>query len=173
MCYRVMMEYFDEEERREQLVAVYAIGWTLTENMTEEYPQFKAARGETDIGTVISFECEAESVEDSFIVPKGTRMLSINPLNWKTDATAAQKEENLGACFTDYDGNIISEVSSLCGGYLDQERGVLKVTDISAADYPAIVPGLPEGAYHIYDYQFFYRNLQENVNVRLEHYLSK
>lgn len=122
---------------------------------------------------MISFECEAESVEDSFIVPKGTRMLSINPLNWKTDATAASKEENLGACFTDYDGSITCEISALCGGFLDQERGVLKVTDISAADYPAIVPGLPEGAYHIYDYQFFYRNLQENVNVRLKHYLAK
>lgn len=30
-----MMEYFDEEERQKQLVAVYAIGWPLTENMTK------------------------------------------------------------------------------------------------------------------------------------------
>lgn len=37
--------------------------------------------------------------------------------------------------------------------------------------YPAVVPGLPEGAYHIYDYQFFYRNLQENVAERVSLYM--
>lgn len=173
MCYRLMMEYFGEEELQEQLVAVYAIGWPLTADMTEEYPQLKAAQNATDLGVVISFECESESVEESFIVPRKTKMLSINPLNWKTDDTIASKEENLGACFTDYDGNITSEVPALCGGYLDEERGVMKVTDIRAEDYPAIVPGLPEGEYHIYDYQFFYRNLQENVATRLNQYGSK
>ena len=28
------------------------------------------------------------------------------------------------------------------------------------------------GIYHLYDYQFFYRNLQENVEVRLNAYLE-
>ena len=173
MCYRLMMEYFDDDKLDDKLVAVYAIGWPLTEEMTRKYPQLKAAQSEKDTGTVVSFECEAESVTDTFIIPQGTRALSINPLNWKTDSTVASKEENKGACFTDYDGNIAKEEPALCGGYIDEKRGVLKVTDISTEDYPAIVPGLPEGGYHIYDYQFFYRNLQENVGVRLEQYLSK
>ena len=51
-------------------------------------------------------------------------------------------------------------------------RGALKVTDVSAKDYPDIVPGLPEGAYHIYDYQFFFRNLQENVKLRVDTYFE-
>ena len=51
-------------------------------------------------------------------------------------------------------------------------RGTLKVTDVDKADYPPVVPGLPEGAYHVYDYQFFFRNLQENVMLRLQTYLS-
>lgn len=173
MCYRLMMEYFGDEQLSEQLVAVYAIGWPLTEEMTQKYPQLKPAQGETDTGTIISFECEAKEVEDTFIVPKGIRALSINPLNWKTDGKAASKEENMGACFTNYDGDIAKEVPNLCGGYLDEERGVVKVTDISVEDYPAIVPGLPQGAYHIYDYQFFYRNLQKNVEVRLEQFNQK
>lgn len=173
MCYRLMMEYFGDEQLSEQLVAVYAIGWPLTEEMTQKYPQLKPAQGETDTGTIISFECEAKEVEDTFIVPKGSRALSINPLNWRTDGKAASKEENMGACFTNYDGDIAKEVPNLCGGYLDEERGVVKVTDISVEDYPAIVPGLPQGAYHIYDYQFFYRNLQKNVEVRVEQFNQK
>jgi len=49
---------------------------------------------------------------------------------------------------------------------------VVKVTDLSPAEYPAIVPGLPEGAYHVYDYQFFFRNLQQNVRDRLSSFTS-
>jgi hypothetical protein len=45
------------------------------------------------------------------------------------------------------------------------------VTDSAADDYPAVVPGLPEGAYHVYDYLFFYRNLQQNAAERVESYM--
>ena len=31
-----------------------------------------------------------------------------------------------------------------------------------------MVPGLPESAYHVYDYQFFFRNLQQNVQMRVD-----
>lgn len=172
MCYRLMKEFFADKELADRLVAVYAVGWALTEDMTAEYPQLKAATGETDTGVIISFECEAEFVEDTFIIPKGTKALSINPLNWRTDGTLAAKEENLGACFTDYDGSVVKEVTALCGCYIDADRGVLKVTDILSSDYPPVVPGLPDGAYHVYDYQFFCRNLQENVKARSNGYLA-
>ena len=172
MCYRLLEEFFGDEKLARQLVAVYAIGWPLTGEMTEKYPQMKAAQCADDIGTIVSFECEAEGVEDTFIVPSGTKALSINPLNWRTDSTPAGKEENRGACFTDYSGSIVLDAGALCGGYLDEGRGVMKVTDVSPADYPAVVPGLPEGAYHVYDYQFFFRNLQENVKLRVDTYLE-
>ena len=171
-CYRLLEEYFDDEELADRLVAVYAIGWPFTEEMTKEYPQLKAAQGETDTGVIVSFECESEDVNESFIVPADTKMLSINPLNWRTDGEVATKEENKGACFTDYEGTITSEVKELCGCYIDSERGTLKVTDVSAEDYPPVIPNLPEGGYHVYDYMFFFRNLQENVAVRVESYLA-
>lgn len=170
MCYRLMEEYFGDQKLSQRLIAVYAIGWPLTEEMTAKYPQLRAAQSADDIGTIISFDCEAESVTDSFITPEGSKALSINPLNWKTDSTIAPKELNSGACFTDYDANIKQEIPNLCGCYIDKDRGVLKVTDVAAADYPPYVPGLPDGAYHIYDYQFFFRNLQQNVSTRVNAY---
>ncbi len=173
MCYRLMMEYFDKTSLQDQLVATYAIGWPLTQDMVDQFPQLKAAQGETDTGVIVTFECEDESINDTFILPAGIQTLSINPLNWKTDSTPATKEENEGACFTDYDGNIVEEDIALCGAYLAPERGSLKVTDIVMSDFPAGIPNLPEGSYHLYDYQFFYRNLQENVQKRLETYLSQ
>ncbi len=171
MCYRLLAEYFGDEVLYERLVAVYAIGWPVTEDMVEKYPQIRPAQSAEDFGVVISFDCEAPEVEETFINPAGQKALSINPLNWKTDGTAADRSENLGACFTDYSGNITREEAELCGCYIDEQRGVLKVTDVQASDYPAVVPGLPKGGYHVYDYQFFYRNLQENVKLRAERYM--
>ena len=173
MCYRLLQEYFEDEALYEQLVAVYAIGWPCTQEMTEQYPQIKAAGGEDDIGVVISFDCEAPEVEETFINPNGQKALSINPLNWRTDSEPADKSENPGACFTRYSGEIKREEAGLCGCYIDEERGVLKVTDLDKADYAPVVPGLPEGAYHIYDYQFFFRALQQNVQTRVERYFAQ
>ena len=84
----------------------------------------------------------------------------------------ADRTENLGACFTDYSGAIRREVPALCGAILDPERGVVAVPDVSPSDYPPIVPGLPAGSYHVYDYQFFFRNLQENVRLRTARFLE-
>nr|MCR4908909.1 DUF3089 domain-containing protein [Lachnospiraceae bacterium] len=173
MCYRLLEEYFEDEELQERLVGVYAIGWPCTEEMAGEFPQIKPAAGEYDTGVVISIDCEAPSVTDTFITPAGIKACTINPLNWRTDKTAADKTENLGACFTDYDGNIIREEKELCGCYIDEERGILKVTDVTEEDYPALIPGLPEGAFHIYDYQFFFRNLEKNVGDRIKSITGK
>ena len=169
---RLLKECFGEEEMQELLVVCYAIGWRVTEEELEEYPQLQFASGEEDTGVIIGFNSEAEDIGDSLLIPEGTRTLAINPLNWKTDGTPAGKEENLGACFTNYDGEIETEIPELTGAYIDQERGALKVPDVSPEDYPAGLSIFQDGVYHLYDYQFFYRNLQENVGVRLAAYLG-
>ena len=172
MCLRLMEEYFDDEALRERLVAVYAIGWPCTEELVGRCPWIVPASGEEDVGVVVSFECEAPELEETFLFPIGRRACSINPLNWRTDGTPADRSLNLGACFTGYDGSIKQEVAGLCGCYIDEARGALKVTDVDPADYAAALPGLPEGSYHVFDYQFFFRNLQQNVNLRLARYLE-
>ena len=106
------------------------------------------------------------------MIPSGTKAVSINPLNWKTDGTKADKNQNLGACFTDYDGNIVNEIPELTGAYIDSTRGALKVTDVTPEEYPASLYIFEDGIYHLYDYQFFYRNLQENVKTRVESYMK-
>ncbi len=173
MCYRLLAEYFDDEQLSSRLVSVYAIGWPCTPEMVEKYPQIRPAAGELDTGVVISFECEAPEVTETFVLPAGISTCSINPLNWRTDSEPADKSLNPGACFPDYKGQITKEAAGLCGCYIDPSRGALKVTDIRASDYPASIPGLPEGSYHIYDYQFFFRSLQKNVQARTEAYLAQ
>lgn len=107
------------------------------------------------------------------MVPQGTKSFCINPLNWRTDEKAAAKTLNAGACFTDYSGSITREVPQLTGCYIDTERGVLKVTDVDKKDYPPVLSVFTDGVYHLYDYQFFYRNLQQNVNLRIKTFMEE
>ena len=172
MCLRLLQEHFRDEKLRSQLVAVYALGWPLTKALTESCPWIAPARGETDTGVVVAFDCEAPEVSETIITPANNSAFTINPLNWRTDATPADAALNLGACFTNYSGAITAEVPHLCGAVIDEVRGAVKVPGLDPAAYPAVVPGLPKGAYHVYDYQFFYRNLQKNVADRLSAYLA-
>ena len=171
LCIRLMKDRFDEEDLQNQLVACYAIGWRVTEEEVEQYSQLKMAQGETDTGVIVSFNSEAETITDSLMIPSGTKTYAINPLNWKTDSTPADKSLNKGACFTDYSGAIVTEIPQITGAYIDDMRGALKVPDVSPADYPAGLSLFADGVYHLYDYQFFYRNLQENVSARLDAFL--
>ncbi len=168
LCIRLMKDYAKDENFQKKLIACYAIGWSITQSELDECPGLKCATDETDTGVIVSFNSEAEIISDSLTIPKGTKALTINPLNWKTDGTIAEKSLNLGACFTDYDGNINNEIPQLTGAYIDNVRGALKVTDVSAEEYPPVLDIFENGIYHLYDYQFFYRNLEKNVQMRID-----
>ena len=172
MCIRLLKDCFADEEVKDLLVACYAIGWSISEEELQDYEHLKFAQGESDVGVIVSFNSEAEDVSDSLLIPAGTKTLAINPLNWRTDGTPADKSLNKGACFTDYDGNITSEIPQLTGAYIDDVRGALKVTDVTSEEYPPVLSIFDSGVYHLYDYQFFYRNLQENVSARIANYLE-
>ena len=94
MCFRLLEDYFGEDvalksfdesvnwgdSLMEQLVAAYALGWSCTQEMTEKYPQLRPAAGPDDIGVVISFDCEAPEVTDTYVNPVGQKALSIKSI---------------------------------------------------------------------------------------------
>lgn len=171
LCIRLVKDYSENKEFRKKYVACYAIGWSITQEEIDTCPGLKAATCENDTGVIVSFNSEAETIDDSLTIPKGTKTLAINPLNWLTDNTKADKSLNLGACFTDYDGNIKSEIPGLTGAYIDDVRGALKVTDVTVQEYPPVLDIFKDGIYHLYDYQFFYRNLEKNVGIRINAFI--
>ena len=172
MCLELLKEYFGDTEEgtalRERLISVYALGWTVTEEMTRAYPQIVPAQRATDLGTVVSFDCEDGTLSSTIIIPAGVRALSINPLNWKTDDTPADRSENLGAVMA----TGADPIPALCGAYIGS-RGELVVTDVTPADYPPGLDIFPRGAYHLYDYMFFFMNLKQNVADRTATYFTQ
>ena len=167
----LLQDFFSDPELQDLLVAAYLIGWPVTEEDLAGNEHLRLASGESDTGVIITFSTEAEAVSQSIIVPEGMKTYSINPLNWKTDSSYAPASSNLGACFTDYDGRITAEIPCFCGAYIDDERGVLKVVGVNPSSWSLSL--FPDGVYHIYDYQFFYRNLQQNVKTRLDSFLAE
>ena len=166
MCLELLKEYYggdgaEAASLRDGLIAVYAIGWSVTEDMVQAYPQIVPAKGETDTGVVVSFDCEDGTLSDTLVIPAGTKALSINPLNWRTDSVKADKSLNRGAVMS----TGAEPIPGLCGAYLGT-RGELIVTDVTAEDYPAVIDIFPDGSFHIYDYLFFFENLRENVTAR-------
>ena len=168
----LLKEFGNDKIVKEKMIAAYCPGYAITKEDILEYPHLKPAKGEADTGVIISFNTEAEDVTSSRTVGKDVKSISINPLSWRTDSKKADKSLNKGACFTDYDGNIQREVPELTGAYIDAKRGTLKVTDVKAEDYASMSSVFGKGVYHIYDYQFFYRNLQENVATRIQAFLK-
>lgn len=163
MCIRLLKDHGNDPRIRKVLVACYAIGWRLTDEEVSKNPHLKTAEKEDDTGVIICYDCEAEDVTKSLVVPEGTKTRSINPLNWKTDSTAADKTLNKGSILNDG-----SQAANLIGCYIDPVRGTLKVPDVVKGDYPPGPSCFAEGEYHIYNVNFFYQNLRENVAVRLK-----
>ena len=160
------------EEQLSRMVACYAIGWRVTQEDLAEHPQFHMAQGETDTGVIVSYNAEAPQVTETTTIPADAKTLGINPLNWRTDTTPADKSLNLGYCWVDDTGAIVEEIPNLTGAYLDPERGALKLPDIDPAVYDKTLSILGPGDFHLYDVAFFYRNLEQNVQARIAAYLS-
>ena len=56
LCLELMKEY---PEELDDMIACYCIGWALTEEEVENYPQLVPASGETDTGVIICFSSES------------------------------------------------------------------------------------------------------------------
>lgn len=166
MVKKLVIEFGADADFARSFIAAYCIGWRLEADELARHKHLKAAKGPDDTGVMVFFSSEAETVNDSLFIPMGARSIAINPLNWKTDATPADKTEHLGARFTDYSGKTVKFVPNLTGTYIDQVRGALKCTDINIDDYPGLL--FANGVYHIYDYQFFFENLKKNVKDRID-----
>ena len=168
MSLRLLKDFVSDDNFYNKFVSCYAIGWIVTNDYLASNSRLKMAESSNDLKSIISFTTEAIKTTKSFIVGENDYTNSINPLFWKRDNIEVDKSYNLGAVFLDTYGNVTSRVDNFTGCYIDSKRGVLKVTDVKEDDYDSSYSLFSNGVYHIYDYQFFYNNLKENVKERIK-----
>ena len=165
MGLRLMKDYGGEPSVADRLIAAYLIGQSITADDLAACPWLAMARGETDTGVIVSFECVSEETRVT-----GPKAIAINPLNWRTDSTPALPEENLGFVQADTAGAVVREIANFCGAYLNETTGMLIATGIeNPQEWAAAgLDFLPDGSYHLYELNFFYNNLRENIAKRFE-----
>lgn len=170
---RLVKDFFNTKEYTDRFICCYAIGWKVTDEYAASLKNVHFAQGEEDVKCIISFNSEAPKITSSLIVGEDEKTLCINPLNWKTTSEEASNELNLGCCIYSTKGYQKGEdMVGFCGAYIDEKRGTLKVTGVEEQDseqtlYPSRLEGQEYGVYHVYDWEFFYRNLEANVKTRI------
>ena len=165
---RLLADFGNNETFQRNFVVAYVIGTPVTRDYLQEHPSLSMAQAKDDTGVIVSYN----AIDARAALPTGEE-LSINPLNWRTDATPAPPSQNLGYVVVNTDGITEQEQPAYCGACIDEKSGKLLVTDLAEDSLYNIDDGLfPKGDYHLYDLQLFYRNLQMNVRERLDSFAS-
>ena len=155
-------------EYLENMVAAYAIGYSITEEYLERNPHLKFAQGADDTGVIISYNTEGPGNKDEYncVVTEGA--ISINPINWKLDDTYASAEENLGTL--DTTGEIVMNQAD---ARVDTDRGVVICESAEVSQELAVAMGKYFGpeSFHLQDYSLYFMNLQQNVADRIEAFM--
>jgi len=152
-------------------VAAYLIGIPKLPTMKIE-GDFKgrdiiAAKGEEDLGVIVVWNTQHKDTTGSLFTDKG--MYCINPLNWKTDGTPADKKLNLGAFFYDYRNNSTQKHPNFCGAAIDLEKGAL-IIDLPANSQWDANGFLGKGVFHMNDIWFFAENIRQNMLLRAKRF---
>lgn len=170
----LMQKRFNDPELQKRLVAAYLIGYTVTKNDLGKYPWMKLAQSATDTGVIITFNTEGLDAGPSPVLLPGA--VAINPLNWKTDGTPANRNANLGAkIFNNMTGEILEEIPHFAAAHIDTKKGVLIATNIKPLQTVDLdhMGRWPKGVYHKLDYSFWFNNLKANVKKRIIAYQEK
>ena len=181
----LLADYFGQHpEYYSRMIAAYPIGYAVTTDYLERNPHLKFAERADDTGVIVSYNTEGveNSSQTNIVVAPGCS-LSINPINWKRDATPAAATENKGSLLvTDYEA-FYAEVQAngaeaaiaahhtagLADATVDPVRGVIVTHADAAYRHEATVVFGP-ASYHSFDWLFFTDNLKENVAARIAAY---
>ncbi len=177
MAKEILFDYLVENiEVADRMVAAYVIGYSVTEEDFERNPRIRFAESADDTGVVISWNTvtpDAEPLPGSVILPGA---MAINPISWTRSNEPSSAEDNLGSYIDT--GNGYEKVMGLADASVAVIGDNYSVVICSTAD--AETYGMPAaaaavfgtGSFHGADIQFYYYNLRENAENRVETYLQ-
>jgi DUF3089 family protein len=155
---QLMKEYFEGGEMMDKLVVAYLIGMPVKGDYFTDIPPCESPEQ-------TGCYCTWRTVKDGYYPKKfyipNANIIVTNPLTWTLDKAYAPKELNAGAVLKKFDqGPILHFIDARA------DDGLLMV---SRPKIPG-VPFLPSRNYHIADMNFFYVNIRQNAQLRVEAY---
>ena len=150
---QIVLELLKElpDSLQSRLVAAYVIGWKITEEELASTPSIRPAQRADDTGVTICYNSVREP-EDGNPLISGDNVVSINPVNWCTDATPAVLFDTLTVT-------------------LDPTSHLLLVDGYEGSDN-VLAPLFGDGCYHTFEIRWYSDALRENIAERCRAYLS-
>ena len=145
----------------DRLVAVYAIGWSITAADLEQIG-LPLGSAPDQTGCVITWNTISAGGKSPVLMP-GARC--VNPLDWSSSPGKVAASFNRYAKIRLPDGST-KRIEHFTSAAIDASSGGLVIPVPSIA--LELDHGMGVGVYHQYDYDFFYGNLVENVKARCD-----
>ena len=157
---RLLKDYFDGKELSKQLVAAYAIGYTITESM---YTDLKICNSPTETGCFISWMSFKKGYEPTGVFSMLAQ--SVNPLTWTTDKAMVGKEKSLGSVGIKFGKKFLNRTSAEIH---DNKRGGTILWVKTKVPLLRLLNNM-----HIIDYNLFWFDIRQNVKDRINAYHLK
>jgi len=156
----LLKQYFDGKPLADKLVAAYLVGMAIDPKVFKE---LKPCEDSVQTECI----CSWRTVKDGYYPKRwyvpNSGIIVTNPLTWTTTHEHATRDLNKGAVLKKfYKGPIPDFVDARV------DDGFVMVTKLKIPGLPII----PFRNYHIADYNFYYVNVRENAQQRVEAYFS-
>lgn len=172
----LIQDYFTQDAAHrallDRMVAAYTLGFSVTDEYLSTSP-VPFATGATDTRCIIAWNTEGPGNDGQANAVVKPHSHSINPLNWRLDETPATTAENLGSLTSVEEGVVIPGIADAT---LNVQRGVVVCTTADPATYA--IPGSmaaifgPE-SFHGHDYGFYFMNIRQNAQQRINAWINK
>lgn len=170
-CKRLMAELLEDTKMRDQFIAAYLIGWPIEAAYVRQTPHMEVCSTATQTGCIISWNSqspEARTTMADALSMKGA-MVCVNPLSWTLDTSYQPAVNNRGALLNNEATDKPELLLHFCSAQV--QGGILEAN--LASDSRRLKTPLSKGNYHIYDYNFFYQNVRDNIAQRMAAYFEE
>lgn len=171
----LLQGYLKENPRvYSKMIAAYIIGYPVTQEYLNNNSHVKFAENADDTGVIVSYNTQAPDVLPGINpVLEGQIGIVINPITWTRTEVQASVSEGLGSFMPDPTTMIFNQVPQYADARVDISNGVLICTSADEDAMHQLSQGMPKGVYHSFDYPFYYYNLRQNAENRVQKYFKR
>jgi hypothetical protein len=157
---RLLQEFFDGKPLAGQLVAAYLVGIAVYDTM---FKDLRICNDPSETGCYVTWRTYAQNYfPPGYIIPKHDAVCT-NPLTWKNDSTYASRDLNKGGILRNFN----KVIPRICDAQVLD--GVVRIHK----PHFFWSPFFNYKNYHIVDYNLFYMNIRENVQLRTLKFLER
>ena len=160
------------DEQRQLMVAAYCIGYHVTADELEQYPERLAPAADSlETGKLILFN----SATDTAALASVSRgdVVGVNPTVWNATADTIPAEYQLGLAKYNETRDSVLIVPCVTRTYLYKHTTICPDLDPDMVFIPAYERMFPHGNLHFADSWLFAGNVKQNMACRLRNFMTK